>query len=70
MNGFVEGLRRKIRPGEDSFIECKDVVFSGSRLMRPGKDQFANELAALANGSGGRWFLAADAEDPRLPEGG
>ena len=44
---------RRIRLGEDSFLECKEVVFAGARVKGPGREQLADELAAFANSSGG-----------------
>ena len=35
-------LLRKIRLGEDRFLELKEVVFAGGRTQGPGRDQLAN----------------------------
>lgn len=40
---------KKIQLGEDSFIECKEVRFSGNRITGPHRDSLANEMAAFAN---------------------
>ena len=46
-------LLRKVRLGEDSYLELKEVVFAGKRVKGPGRDQIADELAAFANADGG-----------------
>lgn len=46
-------LLRKIRLGEDSYLELKEVVFAGKRVKGPGRSQLADELAAFANSDGG-----------------
>ena len=55
-------LLRKIRLGEDSFLELKEVRFSGGRIQGPGRDQLADELAAFANGVGGVVVLGVSDE--------
>ena len=49
----VADLTEKIRLGEDSFLERKEVRFSGSRVSAPRRDSLADELAAFANSRGG-----------------
>jgi ATP-dependent DNA helicase RecG len=49
----VADLTEKIRLGEDSFLELKEVRFSGSRVSAPRRDSLADELAAFANSRGG-----------------
>jgi len=49
----VEQLLEKIRLGEDSFLECKEMVFAGEQVKGPGRDELADELAAFANARGG-----------------
>ncbi len=46
-------LLDKIRLGEDSALELKEVRFAGDRIQSPSRDSFADELAAFANGRGG-----------------
>ena len=46
-------LLDKIRLGEDSFIEFKEVRFAGQRLTAPHRNSLADELAAFANSRGG-----------------
>lgn len=50
-------LIQKIRLGEDSFLEFKEVQFSGRRISAPHKDSLADELAAFANSQGGVCLL-------------
>ena len=52
MPDATERWLRKIRLGEDSFLELEEVVFAGGRIKGPGRDQLADELAALANAAG------------------
>lgn len=42
-------LLEKLRLGEDSYIECKEVRFSGERITGPHRDSLADELAAFSN---------------------
>ena len=46
-------LLEKIRLGESSFLEFKEVRFEGARIRGPHRDSLADELAAFANGRGG-----------------
>lgn len=55
-----EDLARHIRLGEDSTLELKRVLLSGSRVTSPKRDDFADELASLANSSGGTLVLGVD----------
>lgn len=55
-----EELLRRIRLGEDSVLELKEVVFAGERIRGPGRDQLADEIAAFANGRGGVLVLGVD----------
>ncbi|WP_423925147.1 ATP-binding protein [Candidatus Palauibacter sp.] len=50
-------LLRKIRAGEDSFLELKEVVFAGREIKGPRRDSLANEMAAFANARGGELVL-------------
>jgi ATP-dependent DNA helicase RecG len=49
-----------IRLGEDSSIEFKAVMFDGNKPKNPNKDKMAHEIAAFANGKGGRILLGID----------
>ena len=53
-------LARQIRLGEDSLLALKQVLMSGSRVTVPGRDEFADELAAMANCLGGTMVLGVD----------
>ena len=55
-----EDLARRIRLGEDSTLELKRVLLSGSRVAGPDRGGFADELASMANGSGGTVMLGVD----------
>ena len=56
----MEDLARRIRLGEDSSLELKRVVLAGGRVTGPRRDDFADELAALANARGGLVVLGVD----------
>jgi len=53
-------LLDRIRLGEDSRLELKEVRFSGDRVSAPSRGDLADELAALANGRGGVLVLGVD----------
>ena len=53
-------LVRRIRLGEDATLELKRVLLAGSRVTAPRRDEFADELAAMANGWGGTAVLGAE----------
>jgi len=55
-----DDLMRHIRLGEDSELELKRVLFTGARVSDPGRDDFADELSAFANGRGGTVVLGVD----------
>ena len=48
-----EEIRHQLRLGEDSSWEFKAVEFAGSRPTSPRRDDWADEIAAFANSSGG-----------------
>lgn len=50
-------LLARIRLGEDSFLELKEVRFAGGRVRGPSQEQLADELAAFANAHGGMLLL-------------
>ena len=56
----LEDLARHIRLGEDSLLALKQVLMSGSRVTVPRRDEFADELAAMANCLGGVMVLGVD----------
>ncbi len=53
----TEALARRIRLGEDSTLELKRVLIAGSEIVGPKRDDFANEMAAMANSRGGTLVL-------------
>lgn len=53
-------LVRRIRLGEDSELELKRVLLAGGRVTAPGRSDFADEMAAFANGRGGMILLGVD----------
>ena len=53
-------LLAKIRLGEDSRLELKELRFAGKRVTAPHRDALADELAAFANGKGGVCVLGVD----------
>lgn len=53
-------LLEKIQLGEDTFLEVKEVRFSGGRVTEPHRDSIADELAAFANSRGGVFILGVE----------
>ena len=53
-------LLEKIRLGEDSFLELKEVKFAGGKVRGPSQDGLADELAAFANSGGGQLFIGVN----------
>ena len=49
----IEELMRRIRMGEDSLLELKEVRFKGGRIDAPDSRQIADELSAMANSTSG-----------------
>ena len=56
----TQELLEKIRLGESTFLEFKDVRFRGDRVSEPARDRLADGLAALANSSGGVFVLGVE----------
>lgn len=56
----IADLLEKIRLGEDSFLELKEVRFAGQKVSAPHRDSLADELAAFANSRGGVCILGVD----------
>ena len=53
-------LVRRIRLGQDSTLELKRVLLAGSRVTAPNRNEFADELAGMANGWGGTVVLGVE----------
>ena len=53
-------LAGRIRLGEDSALEFKSLVLEGGSVRSPARCEFADELAAMANGRGGTVVLGVD----------
>lgn len=53
-------LMRRIALGEDSRLELKSVLLADNAVKGPKRRDFADELAALANGRGGTVVLGVD----------
>ena len=62
MNYRVEDIESKLRSGEDSGWEFKQVEFAGDRPKQPTRSDWADEIAAFANAAGGV-VLAGVADD-------
>jgi ATP-dependent DNA helicase RecG len=60
MLGTRRELIEKIRLGEDSFLELKEVRFSSGKVRGPSQEDLADELAALANSAGGVLLLGVE----------
>ena len=55
-----EELLNKIRLGEDSLLELKNLRFQGNKILDPTCDLLADELAAFANTNEGVLILGID----------
>ena len=53
MSYRVEEIESRLRSGEDSGWEFKQVEFAGDRPKRPTRSDWADAIAALANAAGG-----------------
>ena len=60
-------LWQQVALGEDTGLELMEVRFRGLRVVGPRRDDLADELAACANGRGGRVVLGVT--DDRRPQG-
>ena len=66
MSETPEQLADRIRLGEDSSLELKEVTVSRGRITGPRRDQLADELAAFANASGGTLVLGVEDRTRRV----
>ncbi len=53
-------LLRRIRLGEDSSLEFKNIRFEGGRIGGPSRKKLANEMSSMANSKGGALVLGVD----------
>jgi len=58
-------IRQRLRMGEDSECEFRQVEFSGNRPKRPRRDKLADEMAAFANSNGG-YLLCGVSDEGRV----
>lgn len=56
----AEQLLERIRFVENSFLECKGLVFAGSKIKGPGRVELPDELGAFVNSLGGVLVLGED----------
>ena len=59
-------LLEKIRLGESTYLEYKEVRFRGGRVSGPSRNDLANELAAFANSRGGVFLFGVDDESHEI----
>ncbi|MBI4603782.1 MAG: putative DNA binding domain-containing protein [Planctomycetes bacterium] len=59
-------LLEKIRLGEDSAFEMKAVHFRGTKIVGPGRDELADEIAAFANTHAGVLLLGVEDKTRRI----
>lgn len=62
----MNDLENRIRLGEDSGLELKEVRFKGQRVIGPKRAELADELAAFANSWGGTAVLGVNDETRRV----
>ena len=53
LNYSIEEIESRLRSGEDSGWEFKQVEFAGDHPKQPTRNNWANEIAAFANAAGG-----------------
>ena len=62
----TDSLLQRLKLGEDSRVEFKEVVFSANKVREPRRNTVADELAAFANTNGGTViFSVSDAGEVR-----
>ncbi len=62
----TDSLLQRLKLGEDSSVEFKEVVFANNRVREPRRDMVADELAAFGNTIGGTViFSVSDAGEVR-----
>lgn len=65
MTAGDEDIRQRLRLGEDSRWEFKEIEFSGDRPTSPARGDLADEIAAFANANGGV-LLCGITDDGRI----
>jgi ATP-dependent DNA helicase RecG len=60
MFDLKEELLAKIHLGEDSVLELKSLRFRGNKIVGPGREHLADELAAFANADNGVLLLGVN----------
>ena len=60
MSNRVEEIESRLRSGEDSSWEFKQVEFAGDRPRQPTRGDWADEIAAFANAAGGVVLAGVD----------
>lgn len=58
--GDSEDILNRIKLGEDSALELKNVEFSGRSISAPHRNSMSDELAAMANARGGVFFIGVE----------
>ena len=53
-------LLRQIQLGEDSLLECKQILFRGGKVDGPRPEKMADEVAAMSNAAGGVIVLGVE----------
>ena len=60
MRTSVNELQKRIKVGEDSYLELKEIRISNGKLSGPQQIDLADELAAFANTQGGELILGVN----------
>lgn len=58
--GSIDEIERQLLAGEDSLAEFKRVALTATGVRSPNAEDFAGELCAFSNASGGALFLGID----------
>ena len=61
-----QSLRRTLRLGERSALECEDVRTVGGRVRSPELEHLADTLAAFANAGGGTFLLGVERQTSQV----
>lgn len=66
MSDATQDLMERIRLGEDSRLELKEITFAGTKVRGPKAHDLADELAAFANAQGGTLILGVSDRDREI----